>query len=119
MKTAIGLGALALLWFFGRKKPRSEPAHPIASEPVPPGNRVVDIPATGPERPLVAVSIPGYRRAKHSEVTPAMTEMAIASLSQPVGWTFVTESGFAVGVEEHWDTKRGIHKGVSVFLPLS
>lgn len=64
----------------------------------------------------VFMSPAGYRRAKQSEVTPAMMADASASLSLPIG-SFVIRDGYAIGLEHHVNTEKGRHKGATVFLP--
>lgn len=68
--------------------------------------------------PDVVADIPGYRRAKQSEVTPLMTEAAIASLTLPVGSVASYEEGFKIAVVHHYKNGRRI-KGAEVFLPLT
>lgn len=58
----------------------------------------------------------GYRRALQSEVTPQMMHEASASLTKPIG-TFLIRDGYAIGLEHHFTTEKGRHKGASIFIP--
>lgn len=55
--------------------------------------------------------IPGYRRAKESEITPEMREDAKRSLSNPLG-TILKRPDYAIAIETHSNAP----KGASIFL---
>lgn len=61
-------------------------------------------------------TVPGYRRAKNSEVTPEMREAAKAALKHPLR-AIVHEDGYIIVLETHINERLGKHKGASIFLP--
>lgn len=72
------------------------------------------------EKPKHVATVPGYRRARQSEVTPEMSQAATDALRLPLGEVlFLTTSDgidFAVALEEHYHapgsglTPEGVHK---------
>jgi hypothetical protein len=60
----------------------------------------------------------GYRRATALEVTQDMRSAAATDLRANTLGTVVEHEGFSVGIESHFDERRGWHKGASVFVPI-
>lgn len=80
------------------------PTAPAATPPSP----------TSPAKaPGVTVSIPGYRRAKQSEVTIAMEDAAIKALRELKLGEYRICDGYALACETHSNAA----KGISIFLP--
>lgn len=132
MKAALnilgGLGVIALVmgWLPFRRRtalaqlpvehgppaPDEEEEQPAEPEPEPG-------PVTPPK--LIAATVPGFRRARRSEIPPEILADAPATLSEvPMGHHVVAVANdgrvFAYAAEEHFDERRGAHKGISVFI---
>lgn len=68
-----------------------------------------------PSNNAIIVKFDGYRRAIDSEIPDYIKAEALASLSNALG-SFTDIGNFRVAIETHWDSKRGEHKGASVFI---
>lgn len=65
-------------------------------------------------------TVPGFRRAKSSEVTPEMSAEAHRVLYLAMGRVVLSRGGtFKMAVESHYNESKGWHKGVSIFVRQS